>query len=69
MRTHVRDCGGLPCRSRGSDRCRTAHLTRGGPGGEAAADLFRDVKLATAEGPGSRNRVAGAAIAWSLRLE
>ena len=69
MRTHVRDCCGLPCRSGGSGRCRSAHLTCGCAAGEPAADLFYDVKLATAEGPCSRDRIAGAGIAWSFGLE
>ena len=69
MRTHVRDCCGLPCRSGGSGRCRAAHLTCSGAAGEPAADLFCDVKLATAERPCSRDGIAWAGIAWSFRLE
>ncbi len=69
VRTHVRDCCGLPCCSGGSGRCRGAHVTRGGAAREPAADLFCDAKLATAEGPCSRDGIAWAAIAWSLRLE
>jgi hypothetical protein len=69
MRTHVRDRCGLPCRSGGSGRCRGAHLTRGAAAGEPAADLLCDVKLATAEGPRSRDGIVWAGIARSLRLE
>ncbi len=69
MRTHVRDCCGLPCRSCGSGRRRTAHFRCGGAAGEPAADLFRDVKLATTEGPCSRDGVPWAGIARSFGLE
>jgi hypothetical protein len=69
MRTHVRDCRGLPCRSGGSGRCRRAHLTRGGAAGEPTADLFCHVELATPEGPRSRDGIAWAGIAWSFLLE
>ena len=69
MRSHVRDCCGLPCCSGGSGRCRGVHLTRGGAAREPAADLFCDVKLATAECPCSLDRIAWAGIAWRLRLE
>jgi hypothetical protein len=69
MRTHVRGCCGLPCCSGGSGRCSAAHLTCGGAAGEPAADLFSDVKLAAPERLCSRDRIAWAGIAWSLRLE
>ena len=41
VRAHVRDAGGLPGRSRGSHRCGSAHLTRGGMSDETAAGLSR----------------------------
>ncbi len=63
MRTHVSDCCGLPRRPRGSGRCGAADLTCGGAAGEPAADLFCDVKLATAEGACSRDGITWAAIA------
>jgi hypothetical protein len=66
MRTHVRDCCGLPGRSGGSGRWRGAHLTCAG---EPAADLFCDIKLAAAEGPRSLDCSAWADIAWNFRLE
>jgi hypothetical protein len=69
MRTHVRDCGGLSCRSGSRGRCRRAHLGCGAAAGKPAADLICDVKLAAAEGPGSRYRIAGAGIASSFGLE
>jgi hypothetical protein len=69
MRTHVRDCCGLPGRSRGSGRYRGAHLACGGGAGEPAPDLIYDFKLAAPEGPCSRDGIAWAAIVWSLRLE
>ena len=69
MRAHVRDCCGLPCRAGGSGRCGGAHLACGGGAGEPAADLFCEVKLATAEGPCSRDPIAWAGIPWSFRLE
>jgi hypothetical protein len=69
MRTHVRDCRCLSCRLGGRGRCTGAHLTCGGAGGEPAADLVCDVKLATSEGPCSRDGIAWAGIAWSFRLE
>jgi hypothetical protein len=69
MRTHVRDRCGLPCSSGGSGRCRDAHRTCGCTAGEPAADLFCDAKLATAEGPCSRDGIAWAGIAWSFRFE
>jgi hypothetical protein len=69
MRTHVGDCCGLPRGAGGSGRCRGAHLTCAGSAGEPAADLFCDVKIATAEGPCSRDGIAGAGIAWGFRLE
>ena len=50
VRAHVRDACGLPGRSRGSHRCGSAHLTRGGMSDEAAAGLS-DAKLATSKGP------------------
>ena len=69
MGTHVRDCGGLSCRSGGSGRRGGAHLGCGGAAGKPAADLICDVKLATAEAPCSRDRLAGAGIASSFGLE
>jgi hypothetical protein len=69
MRTHVRDCCGLSCRSGGSGCCRGARLTCGGAAHEPAADLFSDLNLATPEGPCSRDGLAWAGIAWSFRLE
>ncbi len=69
MGTHVRDCCGLPCRLGGSGRCRCTRGSCGSAAGESAADLFCDVKLATAESPCSRDGIAWAGIAWSLRLE
>jgi hypothetical protein len=69
VRAHVRDCCGLACRSGGSGRCGGAHLTCGAAGREPAADLLCDVKLATAEGPRSLDRIAWAGIAWRVRLE
>jgi hypothetical protein len=69
MRTHVRDCRRLPCSSGGSGRCRGAHRTCGRVANEAAADLFCDVKPATAECPRSRDGIAWPGIAWSFRLE
>jgi hypothetical protein len=69
MCTHVRDCRRLPGRSCCSSRCRGAHPTRGASADEPAADLFCDVKLATAEGACSRDGIAWPGIAWSFRLE
>jgi hypothetical protein len=69
MRTHVGDCCGLSCRSGGSGRCRAAHLACIGAAREAAADLVCDVQLAAADRPCSRDGIAWAGIAWSLRLE
>jgi hypothetical protein len=69
MRAHVHDCCGLPCRSGGSGRRGAARLTCGAAADEPAADLFCDVKLAAAEGSGSRDRVAWARIGWRFRLE
>jgi hypothetical protein len=69
MRTHVRDCRGLPCRSGGSGCRRGAHLTCRGAAGEPAADLVCDVKLATAEGPRSLDGISWASITGCFRLE
>lgn len=69
MGTHVRDHRGLSCRSRCSGRCRSNRVACGRAASEPAPDLFRDVKLATAEGPCSDDGVARAGIAWSLHLE
>jgi hypothetical protein len=69
MRTHVRNCGSLPCSSGGSGRRRGAHVTCGAATREPAAYLFCDVKLATTKRPCSCDRIAWAAIAWSFRLE
>jgi hypothetical protein len=69
VRAHVGDRCGLPCRSGGSGRCGGAHLTCGGAAGEPSADLLCDVKLATAEGSRSLDRIAWAGIARSFRLE
>jgi hypothetical protein len=69
MRTHVRDRRGLSCRLGGRGGCTGAHLTCGAALGEPAADLVCDVKLASSEGPGSRDGIARAGIAWSFRLE
>ena len=41
----------------------------GAAAGETAADLFGQVKLSTPKGSGSGDRVAWAAIAWSLGLK
>lgn len=69
VRTHVRDCRGLPRRPCCSGRCRGAHLTCRPTAREPAADLDCDVKLATAEGPCPGDFIAWASIAWSFRLE
>jgi hypothetical protein len=69
MRTHVRDRCRLPCRSGGGGSCRRVHQTCGAAPGEPAADLFADVKLTTAEGSRSRDGIAWAGIAGSLRFE
>jgi hypothetical protein len=69
MRTHMRDCCGLSCRSGGCGRCRGAHLTCDDAAGKPAADFICDVKLATAEGPCPRDRITWAGIAWSFRLK
>ena len=69
MRTHVRDCGGLSGRSGGSRSCRAAHLACGAVAGKPAADLICDVKFATAEGPCSGDRIAGAGVTSSFGLE
>ena len=65
----MRNCRGLPCGSGGSGRRRSAHLTCRGTTGEPPADLFCEVQLATAEGPGPRDGIAWAAIALCVRLE
>ena len=69
MRSHVRDCCGLTRRSGGGGRRRSAHLTCGASAGKPAADLVGNVKLAAAEGSGSRDGIAGTGIAWSFHLE
>jgi hypothetical protein len=47
---HMRDACGLPGRSGGGHRCRSAHLTSGGMSDETAAGLS-DAKLAAGERP------------------
>lgn len=69
MRTHVRDCRGLSCRSGGGGRGRSAHLMCRGAAGEPAADLFRDVKLAAAKGSCSRDGITWTGIARGFLLE
>jgi hypothetical protein len=69
MRTHVGDGSGLSGSSGSSGRRRGPHGPGGAAAGEPPFDLVCDVKLAAAEGPGSRDRVAWTSIAWSLRLK
>jgi hypothetical protein len=66
---HVRDGGGLAGRSGGGRRCGSSRLTRGVEGDESAADLVGDAELAASEGPRPGDRVTGAAVAGSFRLE
>jgi hypothetical protein len=69
MRAHVGNSRGLAGRS-GGRRCRGSfHVTGSATGDKPAADLFGNAKLATSKGPCPGDRVAGAAIPWSLRLE
>ncbi len=48
VRAHMRDARGLPCRSRGGHRCRSAHLASGSMSDETPAGLS-DAKLATSK--------------------
>jgi hypothetical protein len=69
VRAHMGNSGGLTGRS-GGGRCYGGfHVTSGAASDKSAADLFGDAKLATSEGPRPGDRVAGAAIPWSFRLE
>jgi hypothetical protein len=69
VRAHVSDGSGLPCCSRGGGRSRSAHLTRSPTSEEAAADLARNVKLATGKRASPGDRIARTAITWSFSLE
>ena len=64
----MRDACGLPGRSGGGHRRGSAHLTGGGMSQQAAAGL-PDAKLAARKGPQPSNRVTGAMISRSFRLE
>jgi hypothetical protein len=68
VRAHMRDARGLPGRSGGGHRCRSAHLTSGGVSDETAAGLS-DAKLATSKGAKPGDGVTGAAIPRSFRRE
>ena len=63
------DRGSLPGCSRGSDRSRSAHLTRSSTLSEAPADLPRNVKLASGKRSCPRDGVPGPIVDWSFRLE
>lgn len=69
VRAHVRDGGGLPGRSCGGNRCRRADIAGSGTADETAADLPRNAKLATGKGACSGDRITGAGIPRSFRLE
>lgn len=69
MRTDVSDGGGLPGRSCGSGRRGAAHLACSATSDEAAADLFRDIKLATGKRARPGNGIARTAVTLSFRLK
>jgi hypothetical protein len=65
----MRDSRRLPCGT-GGGRCRgSAHVTSGATTNKSAADLFDDIKLTKRESPRPRDRVTGAAVLPSFRLE
>jgi hypothetical protein len=61
--------GGLAGRSGGGRCCGSFHVTSGATSDKSAADRFGHAKLAPSESPRPGDRVAGAAIPWSFRLE
>ena len=67
VRAHVSDGRRLSCGS-GGGSCRWVGATRRAACGEAAADFFSDVKLATGEGAGSGDRIAWATVRWIVGL-
>jgi hypothetical protein len=69
VRAHVWNGSGLARCARGSRGCKGSDLTRGAPGNESVSYSLGHAKLTTGEGAGSRDRVAGAAIARSFRLK
>ena len=69
VRAHMGNSGCLAGRSGGGRRCGSFHVTSGPTSDKSAADLFGDAKLATSERTRPGDRVAGAAISWSFRLE
>lgn len=69
MRAHVSDGSGLAGCPGGSDRRRTAHLTRGATSDESPANLARDAKLATCESPRPSDGLTRAPITRGLGLE
>ena len=69
VRAHMSDTRSLPRRLGGRHRRGAAHFTSGGIPDETAADQVCDAKLTTSKGPSPRDRITGASIPASLRLE
>jgi hypothetical protein len=69
VRAHMGNRRRLPGGSGGCRRGRSPHVTSGAATDEPPADLLHDIKLPTSEGARPANRLPGAAILWSFRLE
>lgn len=69
MRSHVGDGCGLRGRPGGSHRSRAVYLSCGTAGNKPPADLVGGTELTAGEGPGSGDRITGAAICRRLCLK
>jgi hypothetical protein len=69
VRCHVGDGCGLRGRPGGSHRGRAVYLSCGTAGNKPPADLVGGTELTAGEGPGSGDRITGAAICRRLCLK
>src|ERR1700760_2406420 len=69
VRAHMGDARRLTGRSRGGHGCTVARLAGGGAGDETTADLPGNAKIPAGKGARAVDRITGAPIPRSARLE